>query len=264
MSPLTLTTSPKELRLQIREGELSRNTSGMAPGHIQANLVILPRDLAFDFLLFCHRNPKSCPLLEVVEGGSYQPVESAPGADLRTDLARYRIYRSGRLEAEEENIARYWREDLVSFLLGCSFTFESALLRAGIPLRHIERETNVSMYITSIQTTPAGMFSGPMVVSMRPISRSNIVRAVQVTSRFPAAHGAPVHIGDPEAIGIDDISRPDMGDAVEIREGEVPVFWACGVTPQAVAMSSKPSLMITHSPGHMFITDLMDEDLAVI
>jgi uncharacterized protein YcsI (UPF0317 family) len=224
----------------------------------------LPRDVAFDFLLFCQRNPKPCPLLEVVESGSPEPRQFAPGADLRVDVGKYRVYQYGELTAEVEDVSEYWRDDLVSFLLGCSFSFESALLRAGIGLRHIEAETNVPMFITNIQTVEAGKFSGPMVVSMRPIPEEKIVRAIQVTSRFPAVHGAPVHIGDPEAIGIQDISRPDLGDPAEIRDGEVPVFWACGVTPQAVAMSSKPPLMITHSPGHMFITDVRDEDLAVL
>jgi uncharacterized protein YcsI (UPF0317 family) len=220
--------------------------------------------MAFDFLLFCQRNPKPCPLLEVVESGSPEPRQFAPGADLRVDVGKYRVYQHGELTAEVEDVSEYWRDDLVSFLLGCSFSFESALLRAGIGLRHIEAETNVPMYITNIQTVKAGKFSGPMVVSMRPIPEEKIVRAIQVTSRFPAVHGAPVHIGDPESIGIQDISRPDLGDPAEIRDGEVPVFWACGVTPQAVAMSSKPPFMITHSPGHMFITDVRDEDLAVL
>ena len=264
MGPSTIPTIPIELRGMIRKGELSVPTSGLAPGHVQANLVILPRDLAFDFMLFCQRNPKPCPLIEVVEAGSTEPIQTAPGADLRYDVPRYRVYRYGELEAEERDISRYWRDDLVSFLLGCSFTFESALMRAGIPLRHIEQGTNVSMFITSIPTTPAGAFSGPMVVSMRPIPLEKVVKTVQVTSRFPSVHGSPIHIGDPAAIGIEDLSRPDMGDPVKIEEGEVPVFWACGVTPQAVAMSSKPPLMITHSPGHMFITDLRDEDMAVL
>ena len=260
----TLPASPKELRGLIRKGELVRPTGGMVPGHVQANLAILPKELAFDFLLFCQRNPKPCPLLEVVEAGSPEPRQMAPGADLRVDAAKYRVYQYGELAAEVEDISEYWQDDLVSFLLGCSFSFESALAKAGIALRHIEAGTNVSMYITNIQTAPAGVFSGPMVVSMRPIPRDKIVRAVQVTSRFPAVHGAPVHIGDPGAIGIEDISRPDLGEPAEFKEGEVPVFWACGVTPQAVAMNSKPPLMITHSPGHMFITDVRDEDLAVL
>ena len=260
----TIPETPNEIRRLIRDGELSAPTAGMAPGHVQANLAILPRDHAFDFLLFCQRNPKPCPLLEVVEAGSPEPRQTAPGADLRTDVARYRVYRNGELAAEESDIGEYWSDDLVSFLLGCSFSFESALSEARIPLRHIENGTNVSMFITDIETTPAGVFSGPMVVSMRPIPREMVVRAVQVTSRFPGVHGAPVHIGDPAVIGIRDVTRPDLGDPVEIREDEVPVFWACGVTPQAVAMRSKPPLMITHSPGYMFITDWRDVDVAVL
>ena len=258
-----LPTDPRALRTLIRRGELVRPTAGMAPGYAQANLVILPADQAFDFLLFCQRNPKPCPLLEVVEAGSAEPRRTAPGADLRTDLSKYRVYEHGELVAEPEEISGLWRGDLVSFLLGCSFTFEAALVRAGIPLRHMELGANVSMYITSIQTTPAGAFSGPMVVSMRPVRRDKVVKAVQVTSRYPSVHGAPVHIGDPQAIGIRDLATPDLGDASEVRDDEVPVFWACGVTPQAVAMSSKPPLMITHSPGHMFITDRRDEDYSV-
>ena len=236
----------------------------MAPGYVQANLVILPSDQAFDFMLFCQRNPRPCPLLEVVEAGSSEPHQTAPGADLRTDVARYRIYEYGELVDEPEDISDIWQTDMVSFLLGCSFTFEEALIRSGISMRHYDQDKNVSMFITSIQTIPAGAFYGPMVVTMRPIPQEMVVKAVQVTSRFPSVHGAPIHIGDPAAIGIRDVSAPDMGDPVEIKEGEVPVFWACGVTPQAVAMDSKPPLMITHSPGHMFITDLRDEDLSVL
>ena len=260
----TLPTSPGELRELIRKGELVRPTSGMAPGHVQTNLAILPRDVAFDFLLFCQRNPRPCPLLEVVEFGSTEPRQMAPGADLRFDVPQYRVYEYGELIAEVQYLQDFWRDDLVSFLLGCSFSFEAAMIRAGISIRHIDAGTNVPMYITDIQTTPAGVFSGPMVVSMRPVPRQKVVRAVQVTSRFPGVHGAPVHIGEPEAIGIRDIAKPDLGDPVEIREGEVPLFWACGVTPQTVAMNSKPPLMITHAPGYMFITDIRDEDLAVL
>ena len=259
-----LPTEPKELRKLIREGRLDRPTSGIAPGRVQANLAILPADLAFDFLLFCQRNPKPCPLLEVVEAGSTEPAIMAPGADLRFDTPKYRVYQHGQMVAETEDVAEFWRDDLVSFLLGCSFSFETALIRAGLSMRHIDCGSNVSMFITNVPTTPAGVFSGPLVVSMRPIPQEKVVRAIQVTSRFPAVHGAPVHIGDPAAIGIKDATRPDLGDPVEIRDGEVPVFWACGVTPQAVAMNSKPSFMITHSPGYMFITDARDEDLAVL
>ena len=200
----------------------------------------------------------------MLEAGVAEPKISSPGADIRTDVPLYRVYRNGVLSDEPGDLRDLWHEDLVTFLLGCSFTFETAMLAAGIPLRHIEQNKNVSMYITSIPTTPAGVFSGPLVVSMRPIPQSMVVRAVQVTSRFPGVHGAPVHIGDPTAIGIGDLAHPDFGDAVDIHEGEVPVFWGCGVTPQAAAMQSKPSLMITHSPGHMFVTDLRDEDLAVL
>jgi uncharacterized protein YcsI (UPF0317 family) len=239
-------------------------TSGVAPGYVQANLAILPRDLAFDFLLFCQRNPKPCPLLEVVDVGQVEPVLTTPGGDIRRDVPGYRIYENGEFTAEVDSLVPHWRDDLVSFLLGCSFSFETAMIDAGIPLRHQEMGTNVSMYITNIATNPAGQFSGPMVVSMRPIKRDQIVRAVQVTSRFPATHGAPVHIGDPAAIGIKDIAAPDFGDAVKIYPGEEPVFWACGVTPQAVALNCKPSLMMTHAPGMMFITDQRDAEYAVL
>lgn len=255
---------PRKIRELIRRGELIRPTCGLAPGYAQANLVILPREVAFDFFLFCQRNPKPCPVLEVLEPGKYEPVLTAPTADIRTDVPRYRIYRNGELVSEEREITKYWRRDLVSFLLGCSFTFETALIRAGISLRHIEEGKNVAMYITNIATVPAGIFSGPLVVSMRPVSLAKVVRAVQITSRFPSVHGAPVHIGDPEKIGLTDLAKPDYGDPIEIKKDEVPVFWACGVTPQAVALKSKPPLMLTHSPGHMFITDLLDEDLSIL
>ena len=259
----TLPVAPKDLRKLMRTGELVQTTSGMAPGNVQANLAILPKEMAFDFLLFCQRNPKPCPLLEVVEAGSSEPKLTAPGADLKTDVPKYRVYQHGEMVAETLDLSEFWRDDLVSFLLGCSFSFESALLKADISLRHNDCGTIVPMFITDIQTTPAGSFSGPMVVSMRPVPYEKVVRAVTVTSRFPAVHGAPVHIGDPAAIGIRDVFNPDMGEPVEIKEGEVPVFWACGVTPQAVAMNSKPPLMITHAPGYMFITDMWDEDVSV-
>ncbi len=255
--------NPGEVRKLIRQDKLKRPTTGLAPGYAQANLVILHKDLAFDFLLFCQRNPKPCPLLEVLDAGKFEPVLTAPGGDIRTDISLYRIYQKGKLISEERGITQYWTSELVTFLLGCSFTFESALEKAGIHLRHISEGKNVAMYITNIETQRAGVFEGPMVVSMRPIKLNQIVKAVQVTSRFPQVHGAPIHIGDPARIGIRDITRPDYGDPVEIKEDEVPVFWACGVTPQAVALRSKPPLMITHSPGFMFITDIRDEDLAV-
>jgi uncharacterized protein YcsI (UPF0317 family) len=250
-----------EVRRQARAGRLMGPTPGLALGHVQANLVVVPRDLAFEFLLFCQRNPKPCPLLDVTEPGSPEPRHVAPGADLRTDLPRYRVYRHGSLEDEPTDLHRWWREDLVGFLLGCSFTFENALLHAGVPLRHLEQGCNVPMYRTNLACRPAGVFRGSMVVSMRPLSPAQAIRAVQVCSRFPRAHGAPVHIGDPEAIGIRDFGRPDFGDPVEIRPGEVPVFWACGVTPQAVAMEVRPPFLITHKPGHMLVTDLRDTQL---
>jgi uncharacterized protein YcsI (UPF0317 family) len=236
----------------------------MAKGYTQANLAILPRSLAFDFLLFCQRNPKPCPFLDVTDPGSPVPSLVAPDASLLTDLPKYRVYRHGELTEEVTSIEHLWREDMVAFLLGCSFTFEKALLENGIPVRHIEQDCNVPMYVTNIECKSAGRFAGPMVVSMRPVPQEQVVRAVQVTSRFPAVHGAPVHIGDPGAIGIQAIDRPDFGDPVPIQGGEVPVFWACGVTPQAVAMQSKPEIMITHAPGHMFITNLRDEQFGVL
>ena len=263
MQLTALPRSPAGVRELIRRGEIDETTAGMAPGHVQANLVVLPADMAFEFMLFCQRNPRPCPLLEVTEPGDYRPRRLAPDADLRYDIPRYRVYRYGELEAEVRDIADLWTDDLVAFLLGCSFSFESALIRAGIGMRHIDCGSTVPMYITNVQTEPAGSLSGPMVVSMRPIPAKHVVRATQVTSRFPAVHGAPVHIGDPGAIGIADVGRPDLGDPTEIADGEVPVFWACGVTPQAVAMNSRPPLMITHAPGYMFITDAVDEDFAV-
>ena len=264
MSTITLARTPSGVREQIRTGQWRGVTSGVAPGYVQANLAILPRDLAFDFLLFCQRNPKPCPLLEVVDAGSSEAVTTAPGSDLRTEIPGYRIYRDGEFTAEVDSLVDHWQDDLVSFLLGCSFSFETAMVEAGIRLRHQELGRNVAMYRTSIPTSPAGVFSGPMVVSMRPVAREKIVRAVQVTSRFPSTHGAPVHIGDPTAIGIENLSQPDYGDPVDLLPGEEPVFWACGVTPQAVALNCKPSLMITHAPGRMFITDQRDADYAVL
>jgi len=250
-----------DIRAQARAGALQTPTAGLALGFVQANLVVVPRELAFDFLLFCQRNPKPCPLLDVTEPGCPEPKYVAPGADLRTDVPRYRVYEHGLLTAEPTHLRDWWRSDLVGFLLGCSFTFEHALLQAGLPLRHIEQGCNVPMYRTSIPCRPAGIFHGPMVVSMRPMTPAQAIRATQVCSRFPRAHGAPVHIGDPAAIGIRVLAQPDFGDAVEVRPGEVPVFWACGVTPQAVAMEVQAPLLITHKPGHMFLTDWKDTDL---
>jgi uncharacterized protein YcsI (UPF0317 family) len=251
----------REVRQRARSGELTGPTPGLALGYVQANLVVVPKELAFDFLLFCHRNPKPCPLLDVTELGSPEPTTVAPGADLRTDLPRYRIYRDGKLVEEPPRLHDWWRDDLVSFLLGCSFTFEDALLKAGIPVRHLEQGCNVPMYRTNQTCRKAGPFEGSLVVSMRPMTPSRTVRAVQICSRYPRAHGAPVHFGDPAALGIRDINKPDFGDAVQIRGDEIPVFWACGVTPQAVALEAKLPFLITHKPGHMFVTDLKDSEL---
>jgi uncharacterized protein YcsI (UPF0317 family) len=253
--------TPAAVRAACRDGRWKSPTAGLAPGFVQANLVVLPRDAAFDFLLFCQRNPKPCPVIEVLEPGRTEPA-SAPGADLRTDLPRYRVFRDGRLEEEPRDVSRHWREDLVAFLIGCSFSFEEALLAADVPLRHVERGCNVPMYRTSIPCAPAGRFAGPLVVSMRPIPAALVPIAVQVTARFEKVHGAPVHVGAPEALGIADLGRPDYGDPVDVRPGEIPVFWACGVTPQEVALASRTHFCITHYPGHMFVTDLRNAKLA--
>jgi uncharacterized protein YcsI (UPF0317 family) len=255
---------PREVRQAIREARVTGITAGLCPGYVQANLAILPRAQAYDFLLFCQRNPQACPLIEVTDTGSAEPVHTAPGADLRTDVARYRIYREGELAGEVDDATPYWREDLVSFLLGCSFTFEQALLEAGVHLWHVEHGKGVAMWRTSIPCKPAGVFHGPLVVSMRPIRPADLPRAVTATARFPGAHGAPVHIGDPEAIGITDLAAPHWGDPQELAPGDIPVFWACGVTPQAVALASRLPYMITHSPGHMFITDLPNAAFSVL
>jgi uncharacterized protein YcsI (UPF0317 family) len=256
--------APNAIRSLVRKGKWDRPTPGLAPGYAQANLAILPERYAFDFLLFCQRNPKPCPVIEVLEPGRWLTESSASGADLRTDIPRYNIYRNGKLDATVAEIKNFWQDDFVSFLLGCSFSFEQALLGAKVPVRHIEEGRNVPMYITSIPCRPAGVFHGPLVVSMRPLPAEKVVRAVQITSRYASVHGAPVHIGDPAAIGIRNLKKPDFGDPVTIGKGEVPIFWACGVTPQAVVMEAKPELCITHSPGHMFITDLLNEELATL
>jgi len=260
--PALLIADGASVRRLARQGELTTHTSGLAPGYVQANLVVVPRDLAFDFLLFCRRNPRPCPLLDVTDPGSAEPAVAAAGADLRTDLPRYRVYRYGELIEEPTDLRSWWRDDLVAFLLGCSFTFENALLEAGLPVRHIEQGRNVPMYRTAIDCAPAGVFRGPLVVSMRPLLPPQAEEATHICKRFSLAHGAPVHVGDPHAIGIADLNRPDFGEPVDFRAGEVPVFWACGVTPQAVAMRARPPLLLTHAPGHMFVTDLRDRDLA--
>ena len=258
------TALPSEVRALIRTEEIDAQTSGMCTGYAQANMAVLPKDLAFDFLLFTQRNKKPCPVLDVTEVGSPVPKLVAPTADLRHDIPRYRIYRYGELTDEVTDVEKYWRDDLVAFLLGCSFSFEGPMLEAGLEVRHITDKHNVPMYKTNIECIPAGVFHGPMVVSMRPMKPVDAIRAVQITTRMPFVHGAPVHIGDPEAIGIKDIDRPDFGERSEIKPGEVPVFWACGVTPQAVAMAVKPEFMITHAPGFMFITDVLNAELSIM
>ncbi len=249
-------------RIQIRKQQIKGNTAGMAPGHVQGNLMILPQNLANDFLLFCQRNPQPCPILAVSEPGNPMLPTLGEDVDIRSDIPRYRVWKDGTLVDEPFDISNYWRDDLVSFLLGCSFSFEQALIEAGIPMRHIDQGRNVPMYRTNIATEAAGVFHGPMVVSMRPMKAADAIRAVQVTSRFPRVHGAPVHLGFPEQIGIQDLNKPDFGDAVEVKADELPVFWACGVTPQSVAMAARPPFCITHSPGAMLVTDILNHRLA--
>jgi uncharacterized protein YcsI (UPF0317 family) len=255
--------TPIQLRKLIRTGAWSKPTTGVAPGFVQANLVMLPQEEAFHFLLFCVRNPKPCPILDVLEPGKVEP-NIAPGADLRTDLPKYRIFEQGKLKDEVEDVHNVFHDEMVSFLLGCSFSFEAALVAAGVPVRNLEEDKNVSMYITSRDCQPAGPFSGPLVVTMRPMKPAEAVRAIQVTTRFHLTHGAPVHIGSPEEIGIKDLDRPDFGDAVTIRAGEIPVFWACGVTSSLAVMSPPLPLVVTHAPGHMFVSDLRDEHLTLL
>lgn len=249
------TATPQQMRHIIRSGKYDKPTSGLCPGYAQANLIVLPREQAYDFLLFAQRNPKPCPILEVTEVGQRQCHTIASDCDIATDFPRYRIYRNGKLDAEVTDVSDYWRDDLVSFVIGCSFSFESELVEAGIEMRHNTMGRNVSMYVTNIACQPAGIMHGNMVVSMRPIPYDQVVQAVQISGQIPKVHGAPIHIGDPSVIGIKDISKPDFGDAVDIRDGEVPVFWPCGVTPQSVVMSVKPEFAITHAPGCMLITD---------
>jgi uncharacterized protein YcsI (UPF0317 family) len=247
-----------EVRQLCRIGELTTPTPGLANGYTQANLVILPQSVAFDFLLFCHRNPKPCPVLDVTEVGDPEARYVAPHSDLRTDLPRYRVWRHGEMVEEVTDVKHLWRDDFVGFLIGCSFSFEAAMLNANLPVRHIEEGKNVPMYKTNIACQSAGIFSGNLVVSMRPLLPADAIRAVQITSRFPLSHGAPIHWGDAAAIGITNIDKPDFGDAVTIHHSEAPVFWACGVTPQVALLQAKPEIAITHAPGHMFITDMKD------
>jgi uncharacterized protein YcsI (UPF0317 family) len=251
--------NPCQARELIRSGKWRGSTAGVAHGYCQANLVVLPASAAGDFRSFCDRNPRPCPLIEVTAPGSPVPTQSAPGADLRFDVGTYRVYRNGALAEEVSDLTALWRDDFVAFLLGCSFTFEHALVRAGIPLRHVELARTVPMYRTNRLCEPAGPFRGPIVVSMRPIDRDLVGLAYSTTQPYTFAHGAPLHAGDAAALGIADLSRPDYGDSLPIGVHEVPVFWACGVTPQAAAEAARIEVMITHGPGHMFITDLGEE-----
>jgi uncharacterized protein YcsI (UPF0317 family) len=252
-----------DVRRAARAGALDAPTAGLAPGYVQGNLAILPHEYAEDFLRFCQANPKPCPLIGVSEAGD--PAIPALGADLdiRTDIPRYRVWRGGELAGEPRDVKSVWRDDLVSFVLGCSFSFEEALLQADVPLRHIARGDGVPMYRTSIQTKRAGRFHGPVVVSMRPLKPADAIRAVQITSRLPSVHGAPIHLGYPEQIGITDLAKPDYGLPLPLEAGELPVFWACGVTPQAAIAAAKVPFAITHAPGYMLVTDLKNAQLAV-
>lgn len=248
-------------RLKIREGHHNKQTSGFAPGFAQANLVILPQEWARDFFEFCYRNPKACPLLAVGRPGDVTLPTLGKDINISTDVPKYRVFKDGIFVEEIEDCSNYWRADFVSFLIGCSFSFEWAILKAGIEVRHIALDRNVPMYRTNIQCESAGPFEGPFVVSMRPMKPKDAITAIQLTGAMPQVHGAPIHFGDPEEIGIADIANPDFGDAVPIYEGEVPVFWACGVTPQVAVMNAKPEIAITHSPGCMLVTDITDDQL---
>lgn len=257
-----LASAARLARARIRRGDWSAHTSGMVDGNVQGNIVILPEALAHDFLRYCQLNPKPCPVLAVGEPGKASLPMLGADIDIRTDVPRYRVWRHGELVAEPTDIRDLWRPDLVTFVIGCSFSFEEALVQAGLPIRHIEQGCNVPMYRTRIATEAAGPFFGPMVVSMRPFKAADAIRAVQITSRFPSVHGAPIHLGDPTLIGIADLARPDYGDAVDLLPGEIPVFWACGVTPQAAIAQARPEFCITHAPGAMLITDLLNHQLA--
>ena len=253
---------PAEARRLIRGGVHTGHTAGLAPGYLQGNLVIMAADAALDFFRFCQRNPKPCPLVGVSDTGNPDLFTLGQGIDVRTDLPSYNIFRGGELTDRAADINDFWQGDSVAFVIGCSFTFEQALVGEGIRLRHWDEDTTVSMYRTNIQTTPAEPFGGAMVVSMRPMTMANAIRASAITARFPHAHGAPVHIGDPAAIGITDLDKPDYGDPTRFEADEVPVFWACGVTPQNTVLEAKLPLVITHTPGHMLITDIPAHDAA--
>ncbi|MCV6625122.1 MAG: putative hydro-lyase [Cellvibrionaceae bacterium] len=257
--------TPEQLRSQIRSGQHTGNTSGLCPGFVQCNVAILPADWAFEFLQFCQLNPKPCPLVAMAASPGQTDMPSiGQGFDIRSDVPSYRIFKDGQLEQEVGDIREFWRDDLVTFLLGCSFSFEEALIADGLEVRNISQGRNVPMYRSNIACNSAGRFSGDMVVSMRPFKAADAIRAVQICSRFPSVHGAPVHLGNPSLIGISDINKPDYGDAVDIHADEIPLFWACGVTPQVALEQAKPPLCITHSPGAMVVTDLPNSRLAIM
>ena len=243
---------------------MATNTAGVADGFVQGNLAILPEKLASAFHRFCQLNPKPCPIIGMSDVGDPRIPALGIDLDIRTDLPRYRVWRDGEVVEEPTDIMKHWRDDLVAFVIGCSFSFEEALRADGLPIRHIDCSVNVPMYRTNIACQPSAPFAGPMVVSMRPFKPADAIRAVQITSRFPAVHGAPVHLGHPDAIGIADIGKPDYGDPVPVGADEIPVFWACGVTPQSVIAAAKLPFAITHAPGMMLVTDLLNKHLAVL
>lgn len=252
---------PAELRALIRDGRWQTTTTGACAGRLQANLVIVPAAVADDFRTACGRNPQALPLLEMTAPGDPTVPRTAPGADLRTDLPRYHVHRDGALAAEVSDLHDVWRDDLVAFLLGCSFSAEEALLAAGVRLRHLDQRQGVPMFVTNVDCAPAGPFHGPLVVSMRPIATQQVERAVEVTQALPLAHGAPVHAGDPAELGIADVLAPAWGDPIEVHADETPVFWACGVTPQTLLQAARLPLAITHAPGYMFVTDIRVSDI---
>lgn len=251
--------SPVEMREAIRKGEFSEDTSNLTPGRVQANLVIVKQEIAFDFLAFCNANPIPCPVIEVTRPGDPVPKISAPGSDIRTDVGSYRVFKYGKLIDECHDIKKYWDYTMVAFLIGCSFSFDWILRNEKIPLRHIEENCTVPTYITNIKLNKVGIFKGTMVTTMRPFNSENAIKAIKITSRYPKVHGAPIHIGFPEQIGVN-LNKPDFGSKVNIKNGEIPLFWGCGVTPQVVAIQSGVDFMITHSPAHMFLTDLYIND----
>jgi len=255
--------SSKTARARIRAG-FNSHTSGMAPGYGQGNLMILPKSWADEFLAFCRANSTPCPLIGMTENGSSLVPMLGDDVDLKTDLPRYRVWVDGVMTEERDDISDIWTEDLVGFVLGCSLSFEGALEAAGLRVRHVDEDMIVPMYRTNIQTQTVGRLHGPTVVSMRPYTPEQARLAYEICARLPGAHGAPIHMGDPATIGIQDVMLPDEGEPTDILPGEVPVFWACGVTPQSVAMQAKPPFCITHAPGHMLISDVKTEDLVLL